>query len=306
MRGPGKNFQANGLGFALVILLLVNLSSCGVGRAVEDWFDVIQTTSESRLTTLASETVAPNITQSHVTSTQETEVSTSTPTTASQTPAVTTTASEPSPAARAFMDSSAYLSGQKFDEALTYFQEIAAFSEFKGAKPITKWTKDVRIQVHGELTDSDRATLNDLLTFYNQIDGMPRLDLVESQPNVNLYFVPSKEMKQYIQDYVQGNLGFFEVFWNGGFEIYAATITISSDRTGLLDRNHLIWEELSQCLGLMNDSYQYQNSIFQQDYSVVQHPSALDFALMRMLYNPVVSAGDRGDRAVQALRQQLN
>lgn len=297
MRRSRKIFQVYGLLF----LLLLILSSCGLGRLVGELSDTRPSASESRMTSLASGTLRPNITKSTQTAPSLSE--TTATTTAAQT--TTTTVLPLSPVARAFADSERYMSGRNLDDALVYFKEIAANSEFKGAKPITKWTEDVRIQLHGELTDSDRSTLDDLLTSYHQIDGMPPLDLVEDQPNIDVYFVPSKEMPLYIRDYVEGNLGFFEVFWNGAFEIYTATIVISSDRTSALDRNHLIWEELTQSLGLMNDSYEYEDSIFQQDYSVVQQPSALDFALMRLLYNPVVSAGDRGDRAVQALREAL-
>lgn len=298
----------------LLLSLNFGLSACGLSSLIEqiNQLDERLTHSSTKATyqitfeTFGSETSLSQ--QTHrgnigVSSTIPMTIPSASTTLATTTIAttVTTTVAKDS-LQQAFENADQYFSGAKLQEALNYFDEIAANSEFKGAKPITKWENDIRIKLHGDYLDADLAVLNDLMRYCSAIEGMPSISLVDADANINIYFVPTKSMKDYIREYVDGNLGFFEVFWNGSYEIYRGTIAVSTDRTGPLDRQHLLWEELVQSLGLLNDSYTYQDSIFQQDYSVVQHPSALDFAIMRMLYEPSVVAGDSGAHAVDALR----
>lgn len=208
-------------------------------------------------------------------------------------------------AKRCLEASELYFSGEKLNEALSYFNTVAANSEFSGSKPITKWTDKIYIALHGDYNELDVATVHLMAKLYNQIDGIPEISILEDNPdaaNVNIYFVASEDMHHYFSSYVEGNSGFFEVYWDGQYQLYKSVIAISTNRTKAEDRNHLLWEELTQSLGLMNDSYKYEDSIFQQNYSYVQHPSAIDFAILRMLYSEQVRPGATGERAVATLK----
>jgi hypothetical protein len=66
---------------------------------------------------------------------------------------------------------------------------------------------------------------------------------------------------------------------------------IATDVTNQVQRNHLILEEFTQGLGLLNDSSLYQDSIFQMDWTEIQALSPLDKLIVRMLYAPVIKAG---------------
>lgn len=286
----------------VLFLLVFSLSSCGMGRLIRELSELEERSSETTTTTTIE--TFPTTT---ATSSQLTSPSPSPSHSPSPTPEPTTAAATSSPVevlSAVLDDSQAYFSEPQLTEALDYFDEIAANSEFNGSKLITKWGSEIRIAVHGDYNEADMETLSEILYCFASIPGIPSVKIVETDANINMYFVPSAEMSQYISDYVQGNLGFFEVYWDWSFEIYKASIAISTDRTGPLDRKHLIWEELVQSLGLMNDSYAYEDSIFQQRYSIVQHPSALDFALLRMLYSDVIKPGFSGSQAVAALREQ--
>lgn len=308
----GKNGRPALIKICLLLLSLnFSLSACGLGSVIEQIIEFEERTTRSttkatyQITyeTFSSETSLSNRThRGNLGVASSTSSTTTTTTVATTHPTTVPTTVVKNSLQLAFEASEQYFTGARLSEALNYFNEIAANSEFKGVKPITKWKKDIRIKLHGDYNDADLAVLNDLIDYCSAIEGMPGISLVDAEANVDIYFVPSKSMKDYIRDYVDGNLGFFEVYWNGAYEIYSGTIAISTDRTGPLDRQHLLWEELVQSLGLLNDSYTYQDSIFQQDYSVVQHPSALDFAILRMLYAPAVVAGDSGAHAVDALR----
>ena len=51
------------------------------------------------------------------------------------------------------------------------------------------------------------------------------------------------------------------------------------------ERKHLLREELTQILGLCNDSYQFENSIFYQGWTDTTEYAEIDKELITMLYN---------------------
>ena len=55
--------------------------------------------------------------------------------------------------------------------------------------------------------------------------------------------------------------------------------------TDLQGQKHLLREELTQSLGLKNDSYKYENSIFQQKWTEVTEYAPIDIKVIEMLYN---------------------
>ena len=75
------------------------------------------------------------------------------------------------------------------------------------------------------------------------------------------------------------------------FNITYVYMGIATDVTDQQDRNHLILEELTQSLGLMNDSYQYGDSIFQSEWTETQSLANIDYELIYMLYNSSLSPG---------------
>jgi hypothetical protein len=50
-------------------------------------------------------------------------------------------------------------------------------------------------------------------------------------------------------------------------------------------QKHLLREELTQSLGLFNDSYKYDNSIFYQGWTTTTEYAPIDRELIDMLYN---------------------
>lgn len=102
--------------------------------------------------------------------------------------------------------------------------------------------------------------------------------------NIDLYFVPQADFNRYDPNYVDGNDGFVWVYWNSAGEITGARILIASDRVDQEARSHLIWEELTQSLGLLNDSCAFADSIFYQEWSQVTGLSPMDRTLVTMLY----------------------
>lgn len=176
---------------------------------------------------------------------------------------------------------------------LRYFMEIALGSEYGlGDFTIKKWVADIHLEVLGEPTGEDLEILQGLVAELNELLEMRiRVDLVPSGGNVKLYFIPHQEFSQYEPPGIVFYGGFFWNWWNFAGEIHSGQIVIGSDRLSQTERNHLIREEVTQMLGLMNDSMRYRDSIFYQGRTETDSFSEIDRQLIRMLYSDDISAG---------------
>jgi hypothetical protein len=178
--------------------------------------------------------------------------------------------------------------------ALDYFSAIALSPEYgDSAGEIKKWTTDVRIAVHGDPTDEDLATLADVVADLNALVGPIEIEVVRSKANVDVYFAP---------EYVPVNMGFFWTWWGDDGGITRARILVSTTGISPIERDHVIREEVTQSLGLMNDSYAHQDSMFYQGWTSPTRYSPLDETLIEMLYLPEITPGMSAADALAALR----
>lgn len=112
-------------------------------------------------------------------------------------------------------------------------------------------------------------------------------------------------MPDVIPGYAKGNWGYITLNWNASCQIESAIMGISTDVTNQYQRNHLILEEFTQGLGLLNDSPKYEDSIFQIEWTEVQSLNAMDYEIVKMLYSPVIKDGIRKEKADYNLKQWL-
>jgi len=167
-----------------------------------------------------------------------------------------------------------------------YFLEIALGFEFGTASRIVrKWAQDVRVHVNGTLTDEDRAELDDVIADINALTSEVDIVQVDSAADVEVHFAPSSTFAQILPGYVPGNIGYFSVWWGSSQHIHRAVVLIATD-VGQTTRNHIIREEITQMLGMGNDSFLYANSIFQQSFSTVTSFAPVDEAVIEILYRP--------------------
>ncbi|NJM58106.1 MAG: DUF2927 domain-containing protein [Synechococcales cyanobacterium RU_4_20] len=187
--------------------------------------------------------------------------------------------------------------------ALKYFAEIAFTGEFNRVVPMTrKWQEDIRIQVHGSPTRADRATLAQVVEELNGlIDGV-ELSVVKQDANLGIFFVPEPEFSRHVPSYQPVNYGFFWVRSEASGRIRQAKVLVATNLIRQRERSHLIREELTQALGLTQDSLSYADSIFYQDWTATTQYSALDRALIQMLYQPQILPGMDQARALEILQ----
>ena len=177
-------------------------------------------------------------------------------------------------------------------ETRAYFLDIALGTEYGGAQPVLrKWTQDLRIAAQGSPGPADLETLNQVIAELNELIPDLTLELVESDANLDIHFVPQSQFSSLDPNYVPGNIGFFWFWWNGKGAITHARVLIDSQGIDQGQRDHLIREELTQSLGLARDSDEYPESIFYQSQNLTDHYAPVDRAIIRLLYDPRLRPG---------------
>ena len=97
----------------------------------------------------------------------------------------------------------------------------------------------------------------------------------------------SDYLKKWRLNTIEYNWG---VFWikRNNETIVSSKIFIDTKRPrSLLQQKHLLREELTQSLGFSNDSYKYENSIFQQRWTEVTEFSQIDKEIIKLHYNEI-------------------
>ena len=166
-----------------------------------------------------------------------------------------------------------------------------------------KWVDDLRIAVYGDPTARDRTALANVIDDLNALVGPLELTLVEDNPNVEIHFAPEADFATILPEYVPVNMGFVYVWWDGAGAITDSVILISTTGITPDERAHLIREELTQSLGLLNDSDQYPDSIFQIEWTTTNRFAPIDRAVIEMLYRPELLPGMTVADALAALEQ---
>ncbi|HHT93690.1 MAG TPA: DUF2927 domain-containing protein [Clostridia bacterium] len=193
----------------------------------------------------------------------------------------------------------AYFQNNASESVVDYFLEIALECEYgDGSGVIKKWKMPINIYVMGNFTREDYEVIKGHVDYLNSIEGIPRVKLVRDMNEANVYvnFITQWEMSQKVcvDEIVWG---FVRCFWNERYEITNAEILIVYDRTNQCQRHHVILEEMTQMLGLLNDSDLHEDSIFYNGYSENTRLSRIDELVIRILYNSGVKSGMRGDDA---------
>jgi len=188
-------------------------------------------------------------------------------------------------------------------EEIDFFTEIALGAEFGEQIPVVKkWTDDIRIKVNGKPAAKDLQTLNNIVTDLNEIITGIKIKLVDKNENLTITFSPESDFTSLDTNYVPTNYGFFWALWHDdNFVIYEANILVSSTDITQKERSHLIREELTQSLGLMNDSNKYKDSIFYQEWTDVTKFSEIDKTVITLLYLKKITPGMSKEQVVEVL-----
>jgi hypothetical protein len=177
-------------------------------------------------------------------------------------------------------------------EVIEYFNELIFGSEFGDSnKRSKKWTKSMKIFVSGKCPGYLDKELNKIIKEINALVDSISLSRVTSKRDSNyiIYFGSGKnyaKIEPNAQPYLKDNLGFLWVYWNSNNEIYKGSMYVDIIRTRNKNtQKHLLREELTQSLGIMNDSYKYPDSIFYQKWTHTTNYLEIDKYVIQLLYN---------------------
>ena len=180
-----------------------------------------------------------------------------------------------------------------------YFVDVTFGNEFgSDYTNLRKWQHDINIYV----PDSSFTELNaELNTIIKELDSLQTGIVIRrvadsAQSNYIVYIGNSdtyvSRYEPAAAPYVADNYGLFYIYWNDEYAITSGSMYVDVVRTTGSDcRKHLLREELTQSLGLMNDSYTYPESIFYQPWTCGDAYAPVDKLLIQYLYNPLLKAG---------------
>jgi len=120
----------------------------------------------------------------------------------------------------------------------------------------------------------------------NDIINPINIDIVSTRSEANfvIYFGSYLNFGQanssLNMEHLKNNWGYFQLFPDRG--IMYVDVLRCDDLDG---QKHLLREELTQSLGLCNDSWKYKNSIFYQGWTTTTEFAPIDRELIDMLYN---------------------
>ena len=192
--------------------------------------------------------------------------------------------------------------GYTADE-IDYLQEIAFGFEYGAAdEVIRKWSQNPRIQLFGDPTAEDSAEFEDVVSDLNLLMEEVQMEIVDSEPTVEIHFAKQADFPGILPSYVPGNSGYFTVWYDEGNRIYRSVVLVSTDGLDQEARSHIIREEVTQMLGLGKDSFSYTGSIFYQGWTTTAGYAPIDEAIIEMLYRPQLARGMGYRTAVDTLR----
>ncbi len=175
-------------------------------------------------------------------------------------------------------------------EAKEYFNKVAYGNEFDGGNSsLKKWNQDINIYVVGDKRDYLMSELNDIVSELNGLISTININIVDNESDANFFilFGSQQDYNNYDKEsigYTEHNQGLFIAY--GREELTYSTMYVDVERTSTQNgQKHLLREELTQSLGLCNDSYDYPESIFYQGWTETTEYTEIDKELIQMLYN---------------------
>ncbi|WNJ20096.1 DUF2927 domain-containing protein [Pontibacter sp. G13] len=184
-------------------------------------------------------------------------------------------------------------------QAESTFLDICFGNEFgEDHEYLRKWVDDIQIYLpnsHPELEE----TLDSVIITLNSLSESIQLHRVSDSAESNLILLIGSKLtysdvyEPQAADLISDNFGLFSATWNRyTFEISHGTVCIDIEReSDLACLRHLLREELTQVLGMMNDASPDPASIFHPIYQCTPSYRAEDLAMIQTFLSDELSAG---------------
>jgi hypothetical protein len=182
---------------------------------------------------------------------------------------------------------------------LNYFLEIAFGNEFgEPYQAIRKWENNLKVYLPETQYTELNGELDKIIQEINTLSKSIKISKVESETEANfiIYFGSGTSYASTYEpnasSLVASNWGLFYIYWNNQYKIYKGSMYVDVTRaTESNCQKHLLREELTQALGLMNDSYQSETSIFYQRWTCYPAYNELDKQVIQSFLSSKIQAG---------------
>ncbi len=182
------------------------------------------------------------------------------------------------------------------EQVIQYFVEVAMYGEFEGYRGyLLRYETPIKYCFMGSPEVADKETVRALAAALNEIPGFPGLTETDTYEDADMtvMFSSMAEYEDFFDLNVPAGSWGYASLWHYTKDYQRGQITdtniwISNDAWPRRDRNSVICEEFVQGLGLLNDPDYGYSSIFDQHRNDVDWPSALDWAMVRILYAPIM------------------
>lgn len=180
-------------------------------------------------------------------------------------------------------------------QVLTLFDEVALKSEYTdttGTHPshnLVRWAdRTITYSVIGEDISEDIYTaIADALVELDDISYTPSFQLDETGNGALQIYVGGETANQMLSRYNATGLSTISYDKTVG-SIVKGTIYLQDQYQTPSRTKHVVLEELTQVLGLVNDTVEFQDSIFYDGFSSLTQLTDIDKLLIEMLYSDAV------------------
>lgn len=200
-------------------------------------------------------------------------------------------------------------------KTLRFVEQVLLEAEYgPRSNTVVRWVKSPKIQVFGG-THEDMLAVTALVDELNGLlDGtgisltVVRFSGADIGADIKVIIAPlgnfPRLAREHGFEYVEGNVGFFYIWFDHQYEITRAVVLIGAELTGR-ERQATIVQEIIQALGPANDSPLFPSSVFfERDGvgSAATQLAPIDRELLRFLYTHL-RLGDDAEAVRRAFEQ---
>lgn len=194
---------------------------------------------------------------------------------------------------------------------IDFFKQVALGAEYGHTARLTKkWNTPMRLFLAGEENAVLEQELEDIIQSINALmEADFYIERVDDSLQSNFY-VYLGDVRGFTERYpnsaqlLERNLGLVTVHLNNKHQITHGEVFVDLNRTALAEQKHLLREEITQGLGLLNDVPYYPTSIFYRDHSVTTDYMRNDKEVIRLLYHPKMISG-LNEEAVDVITRSI-
>jgi len=173
---------------------------------------------------------------------------------------------------------------------------------------VKKWDQDLLVFLKNPEHEILVNEFEKIIQEINNLSGSISIKRVfdESKANYVIFFSNKDSYAKFeprASKYLERNFGFFWLRWNRNFVIERGSMYVDVERIKDINcQKHILREELTQSLGIMNDHDGEEKSIFYQVWTCTTNYSELDKKIIRIFLDNKVMAG----MTYQELKNYLN